>query len=133
MNMGRRAGIYSALVIFILLATAGVSFAQKGRSVVRRVSFPRGRTTTILRGAVKRGLSHDYLLRAQAGQTMTVHLASESRAVTFTIRTPDGDYPADFARDWQGQLPVSGDYRINVLPPTETEAPASYTLEVTIR
>jgi hypothetical protein len=133
MNKGLRAKIHSILLIFILLSTAGLASGQKGKSVVRRVSFPRGRTTAVLRGTVKRGLSHDYLLRAQAGQTMTVHLASPSRAVSFTIRTPDGNYPADFARDWSGELPVSGDYRINVLPPTETEAPASYTLEVTIR
>jgi hypothetical protein len=133
MNRGRRAGIQSILLIFILLSTAGVVFAQKGKSVVRRVTFPRGRTTAVLRGTVKRGLSHDYLLRARAGQSMIVHLASASQAVSFTIRTPDGDYPADFARDWSGELPVSGDYRINVLPPTETETPASYTLEVTIR
>jgi hypothetical protein len=133
MKRDQRVRIRSIVLILILLATAGGAFAQKGRSVVRRVSFPRGRTTAVLRGAVKRGLSHDYLLRARARQSMSVHLASPSPDVNFTIMTPTGEALADFARDWSGDLPDSGDYRINVLPPTNTNAPARYTLEVTIR
>jgi hypothetical protein len=133
MNTGRRVKIRSILLIVILTAMACGVFAQKGRSVVRRVGFPRGRTTAVLRGTVKRGLSHDYLLRARAGQSMSVHLAAQSSDVSFTILTPGGEALADFARDWSGDLPESGDYRINVLPPTATNSPAAYTLEVTIR
>jgi hypothetical protein len=63
---------------------------------------------------------------------MIVHLASSGN-VAFDILTPSGDDLSGYTRDWTGYLPQSGDYRINVLPPTETSAPASYTLEVTIR
>ncbi len=116
-----------ALVVFTT-----VVIAQRGTSIVRRISFPRGRTTAVLQGTIKRGVSHDYLLRARGGQGMTVHLAS-SGDVGFEIITPSGQYLSAYTPDWTGYLPESGDYRINVLPPTETNAPARYTLEVTIR
>lgn len=132
MSIFKRKGL-RPLLLTVLCAVAIVSVqAQKGSSVVRRVSFPRGRTTAILRGAVRRGISHDYLLRASAGQTMTVHLTG-GRDVSFSIITPTGEAVADLVTDWSGELPESGDYRINVLPPTSNSTPAQYTLEVTIR
>jgi hypothetical protein len=128
----KRQVICSLLLTFLVLALPFAAQAQRGTSVVRRVNFPRGRTTAIQRGSVRRGVSHDYLLRASAGQTMTVHLAS-SGDVSFSILSPGGESLADFVRDWSGELPASGDYRINVLPPTRNSNPAQYTLEVTIR
>jgi hypothetical protein len=106
--------------------------AQKGTSVVRRINFAHGRTTAVLQGTIKRGLSHDYLLKARAGQTMIVHLAS-SGDCGFEVLSPSGESVSNYTRDWTGSLPRSGDYRINVLPPSQTEAPARYSLEVTIR
>jgi hypothetical protein len=123
----RIAAMSMAVVVF-----ATVVAAQRGTSVVRRVGFPRGRTTAVLRGAIQPGVSHDYLLRARAGQVMVVHLAS-SGDVGFEIITPAGQYLSGYTRDWSGYLPQDGDYRINVLPPTYTNAPTRYTLEVTIR
>ena len=122
-------------VVVMMLALgllAGLANAQRGTSVVRRINFQRGRTTAVVQGTIKRGVSHDYLLRASAGQGMAVHLASRGD-VGFEIYTPSGQYLTGYTRDWSGYLPESGDYRINVLPPTATSAPASYTLEVTIR
>jgi hypothetical protein len=128
----RRQVICSILLTSLVLAAAFATQAQKGTSVVRRVNFPRGRTTAILRGAVRRGVSHDYLLRAREGQGMTVHLTASGDA-SFSILSPNGNSLADFVSDWSGELPESGDYRINVLPPTRNSNPAQYTLEVTIR
>src|SRR5438034_8170446 len=68
-----------SIVILIFIVSA---FAQKGTSIVTRIKFARGRTTTIERGSVHRGMSHDYLLKAGAGQTMSVHLAAQG-AVLF--------------------------------------------------
>ena len=109
-----------------------VALAQRGSSLVRRISFPRGRTTAILQGTIKRGVSHDYLLRARGGQAMAVHLASQAD-MGFEIITPGRQYLSGYTRDWSGYLPQSGDYRINVLPPTTTNAAVGYTLEVTVR
>ena len=123
----------SAIVsIFVLIITV-VGLAQHGTSIVTRIKFARGRTTTVEKGSVHRGVSHDYLLKAGAGQTMSVHLAAGG-GVCFDLYTPGlSDQLASCSKDWSGDLPGSGDYRINVLPDTTTERNISYTLEVTVR
>src|SRR5262245_48464588 len=121
MNFFRKLLIQSSiLTILVLMIVAGV-VAQKGTSVVTRIRFARGRTTTIERGSVHRGMSHDYLLKVSAGQTMTVHLAARG-GVCFSLYSPRlAETLADCAKDWSGELPRTGDYRINVLPDTTTE------------
>jgi hypothetical protein len=121
-----------SLAIAAVLIAAATGFAQRGTSIVQRVHFPRGGTQTTLRGTVHRGMSHDYILGARAGQTMTVHLAT-SRGVSFAILTPDGEPLVDGARDWSGELPLNGEYRINVLPDTSTNVSIRYALEINIR
>jgi hypothetical protein len=129
----QRITIHTLAASMILLISLTGAMAQKGRSIVRRVNFPRGRTTTVLKGTVKRGLSHDYLLRARAGQTMTVHLTASAAGMSLTILKPDGETWIYDTKDWSGELPQTGTYRINVLPDTTTERPTSYALEVMIR
>jgi hypothetical protein len=121
-----------SLLILTLTVTASV-FAQKGTSIVTRIKFLRGRTTAVQKGSVHRGVSHDYLLKAGAGQNMTLHLAT-SGGVCFNLYSPGmSDQLAICSKDWSGELPRTGDYRINVLPDTTTERNISYTLEVTVR
>ena len=130
MKMRRPAVLIS--IVLVVLTGAAIS-AQKGTSVVRRIRFATGRTTAVLRGSVHRGVSHDYLLKARAGQTMTVHLVAGGQ-VSFDLFSPGRtDLLAEYSKDWSGELPQSGDYRINVLPDTTTERNISYTLEVTVR
>jgi len=121
-----------ALLLIALVLTAGLALAQRGTSIVSRISFARGRTTAVLTGTVHRGMSHDYLLKTRAGQNMSVHLTARG-GVSFDILTPGGDSLAPYSKDWSGDLPESGDYRINVLPDTTTERTIPYTLEVTVR
>lgn len=125
--------IHALVATLVLFASLTGVTAQKGKSVIRRVNFPRGRTTTVLKGTVRRGLSHDYLLRARAGQTMTLHLTTAVGGMSLTILRPDGETWVYDVKDWSGQLPSTGTYRINVLPDTTTEAPTRYALEVMIR
>ena len=120
------------LALLVLMTGSGI-LGQKGTSIVTRIKFAAGRTTAVERGSVHRGMSHDYLLKAGAGQTMTVHLASGG-GVCFDLYTPGfSDSLAQCSKDWSGELLRSGDYRINVLPDTTTERNISYTLEVTVR
>jgi hypothetical protein len=127
----RRAFVFLSIVLLLGLMTSAV--AQRGTSIVTRIHFARGRTTTVERGSVHRGMSHDYLLKAGAGQTMTVHLAARG-GVSFDILTPgESDTLVQGTKDWSGDLPRSGNYRINVLPDTTTERSIPYTLEVTVR
>jgi hypothetical protein len=128
----RPKAVTSALLLIALVLPAGLALAQRGTSIVSRISFARGRTTAVLTGTVHRGMSHDYLLKTRAGQNMSVHLTARG-GVSFDILTPGGDSSAQYSKDWSGDLPESGDYRINVLPDTTTERTISYTLEVTVR
>src|SRR5687768_13974340 len=96
------------LAAVLLLASFSPVMAQKGRSVIRRINFPRGRTSVVLKGTVKRGISHDYLLRARAGQTMTVHLAAVASGMSLTILAPNGETWMYDLRDWSGELPANG-------------------------
>ena len=116
----------------LITITAGV-VAQKGTSVVRRIKFAPGRTTSIQRGSLHRGVSHDYLLKSSSNQTMTLHLTTKG-GLCFDVYSPGmADQLANCVKDWSGELPSSGDYRINVLPDTTTERSFNYTLEVTVR
>jgi hypothetical protein len=133
MKFFRKFSILTSILSILVLIIVGGVVAQRGTSIVTRIRFPRGRTTAVERGSVHRGMSHDYLLKARAGQTMTVHLAARG-GVSLDVLIPGGtDALAQGARDWSGELPQSGDYRINVLPDTTAERSIPYTLEVTVR
>ena len=119
-----------AAVIAVLLLTAG-ALAQPGH---KRIRFPRGRTTAILKGVLPSVEDvTNYALTARAGQTMTVHVTSPKDNVRFSVyrhmreRALEG---ANTVKDWSGELPENGDYVIAVV---SMQGRASYTLEVTIR
>lgn len=121
------------VLVFVLVLFTVSAVAQSGK--VQRVRFARGRTTAVLKGAVVRATQDRYILGARAGQTMTVHITSPERNAVFAILGPDasalsGAEEGSDATDWQGELPMSGDYSIWVGP---TRGNATYTLEVTIR
>jgi hypothetical protein len=113
-------------------ARASASVAQcrgTDRVITRQVKFARGRTTTVIKDTVRLCTSHEWVLRARRGQTMSVHLAT-GKKTSFTVQSPSGTIEdADGVKDWSGELPETGDYVINV----GTDATAAYTLEVTIR
>jgi hypothetical protein len=97
--------------------------------IPKRIRFARGRTTTVIKDTVRLCTSHEYTLRASAGQTMSVHLAT-GKKTSFTVQSPSGTIEdADGVKDWSGELSEAGDYVIVI----GTDATAAYTLEVTIR
>lgn len=126
---------YGGIIVILLLALVSATAAQRAR----RIQFERGRTTAVLKGRVKEAGSVEYLLRAQQGQTMSVHLTSpDDPGMAFYIYRPGGRLIDDLATanvtDWSGELPREGDYRI-VITPTGGDGGEvyHYTLEVTIR
>jgi hypothetical protein len=120
-------GFLSAM--FFAFATA--ANAQKGTSIVKRVTFAKGSSAAVVSGNVRRGVSNDYLVTARAGQDSSFYLEAES-GVTFTIISPNGEMLADSENGWMGVLPSSGTYRINVLPDTTTNRSKSYKLTIRI-
>ena len=99
------------------------------QTIPKQIKFARGRTTAVIKDTVRLCTSHEYTLRARAGQTMSIHLATGKRT-SFTLQSPAGTIEdADGVKDWSGDLPETGDYTISI----GTDATAAYTLEVTIR
>jgi hypothetical protein len=111
-------------------ATAAFQCRGTDRTIPKQIRFARGRTTAVIKDTVKLCTSHEYRLRARAGQMMTLNLATGKRT-SFTLSAPSGDTVegADGVKDWSGELPQTGDYVINI----GTDVTAAYTLEVTIR
>jgi hypothetical protein len=124
-----RAKAIIALVFTVLLAIVPVTGAQQGKT--RRVQFPKGRTSVVLKGAAVRGTQDKYILRAGAGQTMILRITStEDNAVFDVIPPGSGQALATEVTDWTGELPAAGDYTIVV---GGTRGNATYRLEVKIR
>lgn len=120
---------FAIISITLLLATLVAVPSADART--RRIRFARGRTTTVLKGAIVRGTNDRYLLRASAGQTMSVHITSVENNAVFEIFAPrSGRSLAGVGNDWSGELPRSGDYTIVV---SGERGNAEYTLEVTVR
>ncbi len=121
----------AVMVVALLLVSMNLVTAQRDRT--RRIRFERGRTTKVIENAVVRGTRDRYLLRARAGQTLTVHITSLEDNAVFDIYRPGRRRilgGAQETADWTGRLPVTGDYVISV---GGTRGNATYTLEVTVR
>jgi hypothetical protein len=121
------------LLFVLMLGTVTVTFAE---GVRRRIKFPRGSTSTVINNAVLRDEIDQYILNARAGQKMKVEISSIEDNASFQITRPDktqllpGAGFDDDAKHWNGELPDSGDYTIEVAP---TRGNATYRLKVEIR
>lgn len=121
------------LLFVLMLGTVTVTFAE---GVRKRIKFPRGSTSTVINNAVLRDEIDQYILNARAGQKMKVDISSIEDNASFQITRPDktqllpGAGFDDDAKHWNGELPDSGDYTIEVAP---TRGNATYRLKVEIR
>lgn len=129
----RRAGLAVVVICLVLISAA--------QARIIRVKFPKGRTTVVLKGKTTGGPSESggmdpiaYRLRARKGQQMTLHLTSAKNNAVFSVYTPKMDLieGATNGKDWNGTLPISGDYEIIVFPEDEMTN-TTFTLELTIR
>lgn len=132
-TLKRRFGTVSLLAFVLICGTMSVSFAD---GVRKRIKFPRGRTSTVINNAVLREDIDQYLIGARAGQRMKIEISSVEGNASFQIVRPGnkGMLPGagwdDDATQWNGALPESGDYVIEVAP---TRGNATYRLKVEIR
>ena len=121
------------LLVVLMLGTVTLTFAE---GVRKRIKFPRGRTSTVINNAVLRDEIDQYILNARAGQKMKVDITSVEDNASFQITGPDktqllpGAGFDDDVKHWNGELPESGDYTIEVAP---TRGNATYRLKVEIR
>jgi hypothetical protein len=83
-------------------------------AVTDRVSFEAGATGTTLSNSLPANNSKRYLIDCNSGQSMTVKV--QESGVSATIIAPNGEKigTANSTSQWQGQLPSSGDYTIEI-------------------
>ncbi len=100
-----------------------------------QIRFARGQSSAVVRGRVTRADRDQYLIRARAGQLMTVRLDSADARMGFDVYVTTGleALPVTEAdrlqREWSGRLPEGDEYYINVLTPG---AGGPYSFEVRI-
>jgi hypothetical protein len=99
-----------------------------------RIRFATGATSARVTGEVRGSRPDYYLLRASAGQTMTVTLSAATLTVVSPFGSPlvRGTVTADPVQQFETVLPETGDYRLQVNIPVG-QAPVRYTLDVTVQ
>jgi serine/threonine protein kinase len=97
----------------------------------QRVSIPQDRDSLLLSNSVGAGRIQRYVVNVQEGQVLTINVEDASAPVVFAVNLPTGDRVADAerVRYWQGQVPLGGNYSIDVSAPREAE----FTLRVGVR
>ncbi|HIK45109.1 MAG TPA: serine/threonine protein kinase [Leptolyngbyaceae cyanobacterium M65_K2018_010] len=98
--------------------------------IEQRVQIPAGQTGVQVSGQVSPERIRRYVVNAQAGQVLALDLPRVTGPVTLDVRFPGGAPIPDASRvlSWQGQLPESGDYLIDVKSPRSAE----YTLRLVV-
>lgn len=83
-------------------------------AVTERVTFESGATGVTLRNSLPDNKSKRYVLECNSGQSMTVNVPEGT--VSAAIIAPNGEKLATVnnTTPWQGQLPSSGDYTIEI-------------------
>ncbi|HYI97664.1 MAG TPA: hypothetical protein VEX68_29260 [Bryobacteraceae bacterium] len=82
------------------------------------VQFDSGASSKVISGSIKGYETVNYVLKARAGQTMTVKLAAKNASTYFTVIEPGADsalhHGTMSGNTFQGTLKTSGDYRVKV-------------------
>lgn len=109
----------AVFLLTTLLAFTTVALAVSTGTIVRQVKFARGKTSTILRGVIKKHQEVVFVLKAKAGQTLTANVdaSTPNNDVVFSISGPNGsvmDAEVEITTTWRGQLPTDGEYRITM-------------------
>ncbi|HWS55058.1 MAG TPA: hypothetical protein VN228_13065 [Pyrinomonadaceae bacterium] len=137
--MKRCAQLRAACFVLALLAGGGAAAAQVDWETTThdrgQIRFARGSNSAVVRGRITRADRDQYMIRARAGQVMTVRLDAADPRVGFDVFVTTGleALPVTEAdrlqREWSGRLPEGDEYYINVLTPG---AGGAYSFEVRI-
>jgi len=128
--------VATAVVLTLAQILAGVAAADAG---IRRetVQFAMGASSAAIKGQLKGDAMVDYVVRAAAGQTLSVQLQKTNAQNYFNVMPPGSTGSAMFVGDsgenYSGVLPVDGDYVVRVYlmrPAARRGESSNYTLTV---
>jgi len=107
-----------AAIAAVISVTTIPAAAELQNHRQERVTFAKGASSALIKGQLKGEETVDYVLRAGAGQTLTVTLKRSHGANYFNVLPPNSTDIAMFigqtGGDYKGILPTDGDYTIRV-------------------
>jgi hypothetical protein len=102
-----------------------------------KVQFAKGASSAVIKGQLKGDAMVDYLVRAAAGQTLSVKLQKTNAQNYFNVMPPGSTGSAMFVGDsgenYSGVLPTDGDYIVRVYlmrPAARRGESSNYTLTI---
>ena len=128
-------------LLVCLLASALLTGTALTAEAAKQIAFGKGKSSASVSGKVQGSNYVDYVIRASAGQTMTVDFKASKGAAYFSLMPPGGtgETPALFdsneGNHFKGTLPSDGDYTIRVYlmgGAKDSDKPVTYTLKVGI-
>ena len=119
-----------------VLALSGAEAAETGPRQ-ERVQFAKGAASAVIEGHLKGDADVDYVVRAAAGQTLSVSLQETNPQNYFNVLPPGSKavamFVGDTGDDYTGMLPADGDYivRVYLMRPAARRGESSdYTLTI---
>ncbi len=109
--------VATAVALMLAQTLAGVAAADSG---IRQenVQFAKGASSAVIKGQLKGDSTVDYVVRAAAGQTLSVKLQKTNAQNYFNVMPPgstgDAMFVGDSGENYTGVLPADGDYIVRV-------------------
>ncbi|MBK7904079.1 MAG: DNA breaking-rejoining protein [Proteobacteria bacterium] len=109
--------VAATFILVLALSVADNAVADAG---IRQetVQFARGASFADIKGQIKGDATVDYVVRAAAGQTLSVKLRKSNAQNYFNVMPPASQGSAMFVGDngenYSGVLPADGDYTVRV-------------------
>ncbi|MDA0267466.1 MAG: serine/threonine-protein kinase [Cyanobacteria bacterium] len=97
----------------------------------QRVRIPQGQDSLLVANGVGPGQIQRYVVNLQQGQVLSANVEDASGPVLLAITLPSGETVsgASRVRFWEGQVPLGGDYAIDVI----SDENAEFTLSIGVR
>jgi hypothetical protein len=128
--------VAATMVLVLAQSVMGTAVADAGIRQ-EKVQFAKGASSAVIKGQLKGDATVDYLVRAAAGQTLSVKLQKTNAQNYFNVMPPGSTGSAMFVGDsgenYSGVLPADGDYIVRVYlmrPAARRGESSNYTLTV---
>ena len=127
-------------LLVCLLAVALLTGTTLTAEAANQIAFGKGKSSASVSGKVQGNNDVDYVLRASAGQTLTVDFKASKAAAYFNVLPPGSTGDAIFVGSSEGNhfkaaLPSDGDYTLRVYlmgGAKDSDKPVTFTLKVSI-
>jgi hypothetical protein len=110
-------GLLAAAAAAVLMGPVG-AVAQPAPPRQERVTFAKGASSASVTGQLKGDADVDYVVRAAAGQTLSVELKVSNRSNYFNVLPPGSAdvamYVGQTGEAYSAVLPADGDYKVRV-------------------